>query len=61
VRDAIPHFTLMIDKGAGHRHKNGPGLCGRLSPVVEDTHVWRQRQLDLNGGNGLAPVSIESL
>jgi hypothetical protein len=30
-----------------------------LSPVVEDTHVWRQRQLDLNGGNGLAPVSIE--
>jgi hypothetical protein len=30
-----------------------------LSPVVEDTHVWRQRQLALNGGNGLAPISIE--
>jgi hypothetical protein len=30
-----------------------------IAPVVKDTHVWRQRQLDLNGGNGLAPVSIE--
>ena len=25
-----------------HRHKNGPRLCQYLSPVDEDTHVWRQ-------------------